>query len=600
MYLKYILICICVFLSLACQAQVSKSAAKSSGNARLNEVSRAIEQGKPDKEVAKGYEKLAKELIEKEDYSKAEDYLTRAKKLYEKLKDKEKIAELERELAKVQESQNKLNEAIVSFSNAQINTKDKKMQRVNAFDMQRVANQNNPQKQSYFIQEKLDILNETENREDKVLALQQMAQVNKELNNAPEAIKNLERALVTAQDEPTVALGIRKEIANTYADNDQIEEAIKINKDLVAEAKKTNNSKAEIEQLQTLSSNYLKANKQGEGITTLKQAYDLAINQGQTLDAKNSLEMLVKQYKKTKQPQKAMEAYAHFISRLDTLVRNDSTLIDEKFFQIQESKIIQLEKERALKDELISRTNTANYILIGAVILAFIFLFFIVRTLNSIKKKNKRIALQSLRREMNPHFIFNSLNSVNQFIAQNNELEANKYLSSYSKLMRNMMENSNKDFIPLAIEMEQIKEYLDLEYMRFHDKFKYIIDIDESLDMDSVYIPNMLIQPQLENAIWHGLRYKENRGLLSLTIKPDKEYILVITEDNGIGLTKSKALKTKHQKEHNSRGLTNTRERINLLNSLYNTHISIEIIEKSDGETGVIVILRFPLLEKKI
>ncbi len=95
---------------------------------------------------------------------------------------------------------------------------------------------------------------------------------------------------------------------------------------------------------------------------------------------------------------------------------------------------------------------------------------------------------------MNPHFIFNSLNSVNQFIAQNNELEANKYLTSYSNLMRNMMETSNKDFISLSNELEQIKKYLDLEHLRFQDKFEYELEVDEQLDGDVSFGSDMLIQ----------------------------------------------------------------------------------------------------------
>src|SRR5690606_8044406 len=133
-----------------------------------------------------------------------------------------------------------------------------------------------------------------------------------------------------------------------------------------------------------------------------------------------------------------------------------------------------------------------------------------------IKTKNKEIALQSLRREMNPHFIFNSLNSVNHFIAQNNELEANKFLTSYSNLMRNTMENSNKDFVTLSNEISNLKKYLELEHLRFRDKFDYKISVDDNLDPDSTWLPNMIIQPHLENAIWHGLRYKEQKGLLTL------------------------------------------------------------------------------------
>lgn len=601
MHIRYILILLLILISSPDWAQQPKSASKQSReNIRIQEVSKAIEEGKSDMEVAESYEKLARELSGKGEYAKAEDYLTRAKRIYQIRGEKEKLAIVERELAKVQEAQNKINDAFYNFSSAQSNTSNKKMQKINANDMQRVANYNNPAVQSGYIQQNILLAEELDSKEDKVLAYRQMAQVNKDMNNAPEAIRNLEKALVTVQDQPEASMQIRQDIASTYASDNQIGKAIEINKDLVAEAKETNNPKAEIKQLQALSENYLEANKLAEGVSALQQAYNLAIDNGQTIEAKNSLELLVEQYRKMRQPQKALDAYSDFMKKLEGLVKNDSTLLDERFFHVQEEKILRLEKERALKDELISRTNRFNYILLIAIVLILISLVFIAKALYSIKKKNKRIALQSLRREMNPHFIFNSLNSVNQFIAQNNELEANKYLSSYSKLMRNIMETSNKDFIPLATEMEQMKEYLDLEYMRFHDKFTYKIEIDNSLDADSLFIPNMLIQPQLENAIWHGLRYKDGMGLLTLNVKPDGNHLEVVIEDNGIGLTKSKELKTKHQKEHRSRGLNNTQERINLLNSLYHTDISISITEKEGKESGVIVRLLFPLMNKNL
>jgi LytS/YehU family sensor histidine kinase len=221
-----------------------------------------------------------------------------------------------------------------------------------------------------------------------------------------------------------------------------------------------------------------------------------------------------------------------------------------------------------------------------------ILLGWIAKALFSIKTKNKKIALQSLRREMNPHFIFNSLNSVNQFIAQNNELEANKYLTSYSNLMRNMMETSNKDFISLANELEQIKKYLDLEHLRFQDKFVYEIVVHEKLDADAILVPNMLIQPHLENAIWHGLRYRETKGKLKVTFAEDNQLIKVLIEDDGIGVEKSKELKTQNQKVHESRGLNNVEERINLLNDLYHQQISYSISSGADGN-GTLVTLYF-------
>lgn len=327
----------------------------------------------------------------------------------------------------------------------------------------------------------------------------------------------------------------------------------------------------------------------------------MALMNGRTLEARNILNELTEYYRKNRKTSEALDMYADYIGQLETLIKGDSTLIDERFFQVHEDKIAQLEKERALKDELIARKNRSNYALTAFLAIALLLVAWIARSLYSISKKNKRIALQSLRREMNPHFIFNSLNSVNQFIAQNNELEANKYLTSYSRLMRNMMENSNKDFIPLSTEIDQLKKYLELEHLRFNDKFEYEIVIDPALDTDAVFIPNMLIQPQLENAIWHGLRYKETMGSLSLQIEAVGSRLRISIDDNGIGLQQSAELKTQHQKQHNSRGLSNTRERIELLNKLYRLDISMEMVnkEKNEDNTGVTVILWFPLIGKK-
>ncbi|MFV0536381.1 MAG: sensor histidine kinase [Dysgonomonas sp.] len=607
MYLKYILFIILFSSStILCQAQ-DGGKKKSQKNAAQSVVN-AIEEGKSDEEVAASYEKLAKELSDKKDYARAEDYLKRAKALYEKLKDKDKIAYIDRELAKAQEAQNKVGEAILSFNNARMSTSSSTFRKLNTNDMDRLSNKNNPQSQSYYFKQNAELLEgkvsginaSYDLSAEKAQVYQQMAQVNKEMDNTPAAIENLGKALVTVKDKPLEAFEIKKDIANTLAADNQLDKAIALNKELVADAQKTSDTKAEIQQLQALSSNLLDANKKGEAISTLKKAYDLAVNKGQTLEARNSLELLVSQYRADKNTQKALEAYSDFMDRLETLVKSDSTLVDEKVFQVQEEKISQLEKERTLKDALINKTNTFNYVLLGTIILILIFLAFIARALYSIKKKNKRIALQSLRREMNPHFIFNSLNSVNQFIAQNNELEANKYLSSYSKLMRNIMENSNKDFISLSTELEQMKEYLDLEHMRFQDKFNYEIKVDDTIDCDATLIPNMLIQPQLENAIWHGLRYKDEMGQLSLSVKIMENKLIVSIEDDGIGLKKSQELKTKHQRQHHSRGLTNTNERISLLNSLYSTNISIDITEKEEPKTGVVVILQFPLIDKNI
>jgi len=574
-------------------AQTQKKYSKQ--NEALKDLSETLEKGQPDSLLAKKYENLAHEFITNKEYVKAQENFNKAKNIYIRLKNEKETARIERELAKVLELQNNIKEAINVYSSAGKLTKDKKQQALNEIDASRLQNQSDYPAQSEDISKKISLLKDADYSQDEVSdAYSQMAKVNLELNQPEEAISNYKIALENAE-KPETEIKITREMADVYASNQQVNKAVELNEQLMEKAKEAKNSQLEIEQLQNLSLAYFRNSDEEKGMNALRKAYELALEKGQTIEAKQSLELLVDYYQKHRQQKEALTVYSDFIGRLDSLIKSDSTLVDAKIFQVNEEKIAQLEKERMLKDELIRKKNAFNNGLIAVMALILVFLIFIIRAWLSIKVKNKKIALQSLLREMNPHFIFNSLNSVNQFIAQNNELEANKYLTSYSKLMRTTMENSNKDFIPLSVELTQLKEYLQLEYMRFGDKFSYSIEVAPDINPDDVPIPNMLIQPQLENAIWHGLRYKEAQGILWLKIGKEGLNLCVLVEDDGIGIQKSEQLKTARQKERKSRGLTNTYERIALLNDLYHTNIRLEIKEKEGVDTGVIVKIIIPL-----
>lgn len=592
--MKLLLISIFILVSIGLFGQDNKALKSKSSETPLEVVSKIIEKGGSDKELAQAYEDVAVYFSKRNEYAKSEEYWVKARTLYVKLKDKNKLAYVDREIAKVQEAQNKITAAISSYSRAQTNSMTKSSQELNMADSKRL--QATPASQKEIISKKIS-LTPAENKKEKAVAYQQMAQVNMELNEPEAAVDNLNKALKETS-EPVEAVKIGEDLAKVYASNKEYEKAIVVQREVVEKAKETKDVKVVAQQMRNLSSKLIESDRKEEGIEALKETYDYAIEAKRTFEAKKSLELLINEYIKEKKYDEALSAYARFMDVLETLIQADSSLVQAQVIQLHEDRISQLEKERELKDLLLAKKDILNYVLIGSIIIISIFLIFIIRTLQSIKKKNKQIALQSLRREMNPHFIFNSLNSVNQFIAQNNELEANKYLSSYSKLMRNIMENSNKDFIPLSIELDQLKEYLDLEYLRFQDKFSYEIDVDDSLDTDAVLVPNMLIQPQLENAVWHGLRYKETKGLLKLSILPDGDLLRIIIEDDGIGIENSQKLKTKHQRSHHSRGMTNTTERIDLLNDIYRCHIAIDVEDKRGESTGVVVTITVPLTNK--
>ncbi|MVO10202.1 tetratricopeptide repeat protein [Flavobacterium sp. TP390] len=596
-------------LQVKAQDTIKDKKSKVSLSKSVEKLERSIDTN-DDFKTAKNYEELALVYQKKGDLAKAEEFYKKAETLYTKLKKGEDKMRVTRSIAQVQERQNKMVPAIQSYENAGRIADDEMSQQLNYNDANRLRNQSNPKAQSDYINSNIQLLEEKSKdklvKESKKVALKeevanayvQKAEADLSAAETEEAIESYKSALDYVNDDTEEAIKIKNKIAEVYKEENEYEKALTIQLNLLDEARKNKDYDTEIKQLQEVAEIYFQFNQPEKGVQSLKESYTLASEKGNTKEVKNSLNQLVAYYKSKGNDKESVLLYDDFLTHFDEIVAADSSLIEDKVFQISEKKILQLEKEKALKDELISKKNRFNYFLIGSLALLFIFFALIVKALYAIKTKNKKIALQSLRREMNPHFIFNSLNSVNQFISENKELEANKYLSSYSHLMRNMMENSNKDFISISNELEQLKKYLALEHLRFQDQFEYEIRIDEQIDTEVTFIPNMILQPHLENAIWHGLRYKEGKGNLLLQFQLLPKKVQITIEDDGIGLTQSQALKTVNQKVHQSRGTTNTLERIKLLNELYKMNISFSITEKEAPETGTIVVITVPLLDK--
>ena len=258
----------------------------------------------------------------------------------------------------------------------------------------------------------------------------------------------------------------------------------------------------------------------------------------------------------------------------------------------KQNRIASLEKDRALSESRFQLTQERNksqeliiYSLIGGVVLLLFAGYFMFKNMKQQKLNNNLLALKSLRSQMNPHFIFNALNSVNSFIASNDERTANKYLSDFSLLMRAVLENSEEDFIPLEKEIELLELYTKLEHFRFRDKFDYSITIDDNVNIDDFQIPPMLLQPYIENAVWHGLRYKTEKGQLNINItQVDKNELKISIIDDGIGREKSKAMKTENQKKHNSKGLGNIKKRVAILNEMYKDKVDVFIEDFVDVE----------------
>ncbi len=233
---------------------------------------------------------------------------------------------------------------------------------------------------------------------------------------------------------------------------------------------------------------------------------------------------------------------------------------------------------------------------VGLVILAVGFVgYWITRFLvnqekekSSLKQKVKDVEMQTLRSQMNPHFLFNSLNSINSFIVQQKSKQASVYLTTFSKLMRSILDNSRQESISLEKEIETLKMYMKLEMARLENSFDYQIIIDKNIDAEFVQVPPLILQPFVENAIWHGLVNKNGDGFLKIEIRKDEDSDLTIRiSDNGIG-RKASALLKKEQVKHKSYGIDITRERLKMLNPK-NQIIITDLEDRHGNAIGTLV-----------
>ncbi len=199
------------------------------------------------------------------------------------------------------------------------------------------------------------------------------------------------------------------------------------------------------------------------------------------------------------------------------------------------------------------------------------------------------LEMKALRAQMNPHFIFNCLNSIQKYILKNDTYAASKYLTKFSRLIRLILDQSNQNTVLLSSELEMLRLYIEMESLRFDDQFDYQIIVDEAIQVDAIEIPAMLIQPYIENAIWHGLLHKSSRGELMVQVRRGAEQAInVMIEDNGIGRVKASELRSKQVLKKKSYGMQLTEDRIAVINKLQeiNAKATIEDLYHSDGEAS--------------
>jgi hypothetical protein len=256
-----------------------------------------------------------------------------------------------------------------------------------------------------------------------------------------------------------------------------------------------------------------------------------------------------------------------------------------------------LNKDNQLKEQKLKQESTLKKGLIAGLILLLLLGIYIFRNLSlkrkselqkqklENEKKQAELQMQALRAQMNPHFIFNCLSSINRFILKNESKIASNYLTRFSRLMRMVLNNSQRSLISLDDELEMLELYLEMERLRFKNSFDYGITFLNTVDSDNIFIPPLLLQPFCENAIWHGLMNKEGLGRLDIELSMDNSILNCVIRDNGVGREKAEELKSKTAEKEKSMGLKITTERLALLNREKGLNTFYEIEDLKD-ETG--------------
>ena len=203
--------------------------------------------------------------------------------------------------------------------------------------------------------------------------------------------------------------------------------------------------------------------------------------------------------------------------------------------------------------------------------------------------------MHGLRAQLNPHFMFNALNAIHKQILQEDTENAGIYLTTFARMLRQLLENAEHSFVPLSKELDFLKHYLSMEQLRMPElEFDFVVD--PAINMETTIIPNMILQPYLENAIWHGLSPKAGEKRICIKVRKHNDNICVEVIDNGVGREKSAALKSEYRKAHKSKGMELLQKRFELIRVEFGSHIKIDVedLKEQNMASGTRVSLQIP------
>lgn len=301
-------------------------------------------------------------------------------------------------------------------------------------------------------------------------------------------------------------------------------------------------------------------------------------------------------FRDSKEYDKAYEHYRKHITARDSMFNeeNAARIVKSQMNYEFEKKQMLAQQEQLKKDTQAEATRRKQQVIIwmvsGSLLLLSVIAFLVIRQFR-FKNREREMQLEQklLRSQMNPHFIFNSLQAIQNFILKRNEKEAVRYLGSFASITRSVLENSRMEMISLRKEVALLGNYLQLQKLRFGDKFEYEVLVDDAISQDEVYIPPMLSQPFIENALEHGMSGVGSGGLIHVHFSMQGQALVLEIRDNGYGMQAA----NKQEKEHTSLAMTITKERIELMNRKSNAKVSFTVSDAYPGTERVGVKVRF-------
>lgn len=525
------------------------------------------------KGLAKAYGSIGIVFSEQSNYAKALKYYLKSVKIYEEINDFEKCAKLFNNIGIVYKSQSSNFKALEYFTKAQLIQDELKDPNV-GITLTNIANcylheKNFDKALEYYANAKISL---DKNPNPRALGewYNNFGLFFKATNNPAKAIENWNLAIATFS-----SIEDKFGVADTYIYLGQL---------------------------------YLDQNKLQEALNSANKSLQLAKEINVLEQIVISEKLLSDIYAKQGNSDQALLHYKLFSKANDSLVNETNirkSVEEEMNFEFEKREVLQkkeLEKKEILIKEQFKRNKLQIFfaVLLALLLSGIIFLIYnrmqLKKTL-TLQKELAEYEQKALHLQMNPHFVFNCLGSISSFIVQNGTDSAVKYLSKFSKLMRLTLEYSKEALIPIDKEIESLQNYLELEQLRFNQKFDFVINKSRAIEDDTA-LPPLLLQPFVENAIIHGLIPKAEKGMITVSFSIDGESLICSIEDNGIGFDKSKEIKETLVSVHKSMALDITKKRLEMMeaSTAQKANVEIKEIKSENGEIlGTKVILNLPL-----